>query len=130
MNIWMLNAGLIFILIVVLVVFAFIKAQKLAEIRKRHPGYPKGYWMNQGIAMGVAIGTGVGVAIKNIAIGVAIGVAIGAAIGTSWEKKHKDEIRPITEEEKALQRQTRLFTAGLLILGIIVFLVVYFATKQ
>ena len=129
MNSWILVVGLIIIMILAAGIFAIIKAKKMAEIRKKHPGYPKGYWMNKGVGAGIAIGTGLGVAMKNIAIGVAIGVAIGAAIGTSWEKKHKDEIRPITEEEAALQRQTRLFTAGLLIVGIIVFLVVYFATK-
>ena len=125
MNIWTLIMGLIALMILVLGVFAVIQYRRQAEIRKKHPGYPKGYWMNQGIGAGIAIGAGIGVAMGNIAIGVAIGVAIGAAIGTSLENRHKDQIRPITAEEEKIRRQSILFGIGSLIVMIIVVAVIY-----
>lgn len=65
-------------------------------------------------------------ALGNIAIGVATGVAIGAALGSMWETQHKDEIRPILEEEKKLRKQTLLFIFGVLLAGVIVFGATYF----
>jgi uncharacterized membrane protein YidH (DUF202 family) len=117
--------GLIIVMILVIGIFAVVQNRKEKEIRKKHPGYPKGYWMNQGIGIGVALGAGIGVALDNIAIGVGIGIAIGAAIGAEREKKHKDEIRPITDEEKKLRKQSIMFITGTLILGLIVFLLAY-----
>ena len=85
--------------------------------------------MAQGMGMGVAIGVGVGVALDNIALGIPIGVAIGAAIGAGLEKQHVDEIRPPTEEEKALARRSRLVVLATLALGVVVFLVFYFLIR-
>ena len=129
MNHWTLIMGLIAVMILVLGVFAVIQNRRQAEIRNKYPGYPKGYWMNQGIGIGIAIGAGLGVALGNIAIGVAIGVAIGAAIGSGLEKRHKDEIRPITDEEENLRKQSIVFAMGMMILGIIVFAVTYFVAN-
>ena len=129
MNSWILIMGLIAVLILVLGVFAVIQYKRQAEIRKKYPGYPKGYWTSQGMGIGIAIGAGIGVAMGNIAIGVAIGVAIGAAIGSGLEKQHKDEIRPITDEEENLKKQSLLFAISTMILGIIIFAVTYFVAK-
>jgi hypothetical protein len=129
----MYNSVFIVILVAALLlligVFAAVKYRKQKKLMEKNPGYPKGYWMNQGIAMGIAIGAGMGVALGNIAIGVAIGVAIGAGIGSGLEKKHKHEIRPLTEEEKKLKKQTILFALGILIVGTGVFLLVYLLVK-
>ena len=121
--------GLIAVMVLVLGIFAVIQAKKQTEIRKKQPGYPKGYWMNRGIGIGIAIGAGIGVAMGNLAIGVAIGVAIGTAIGSGLEKKHKDEIRPMTDEEKKLKKQSILLSVGTMILGIVVFVIKYFVAK-
>ena len=121
--------GMISIIIVVFAIFAIIQYKKQREIRKKNPGFPKGYWMNQGIGIGVAIGVAIGTALDNIGIGIGVGVAIGAGIGSELEKKHKDETRPLTEEEKKLKKQGILFTAGTLIAAIIVFVITYFVTK-
>ncbi len=129
MNEWTFIMGLIAVMVLVLGIFAVIQAKKQTEIRKKHPGYPKGYWMNHGIGIGIAIGAGIGVAMGNLAIGVAIGVAIGTAIGSGLEKKHKDEIRPMTYEEKKLKKQSILFSVGTMILGIVVFVIRYFVAK-
>ena len=85
--------------------------------------------MNHGIGMGLPIGMCIGVAMGNIAIGVAIGVAIGTAIGSGLEKKHKDEIRPLTAEEEKLKRQSIIFSVGTLTLGMLVFVITYFAAR-
>ena len=113
------------ILIMVLVVgaFALIQIRKQRKIQKILTGHPKGYWMEQGLGVGVAIGVGIGVALNNVAMGIAIGVAIGVAIGSGNGKKHKDEIRPITDEEKKLKKQSALFLIGMILLGVIVFLI-------
>ena len=126
---WRIIAGLIAVTFLVLGVFAFDKMKKQAEIRKRHPGFPKDYWLGQGMGIGIAIGAGVGTALGNIAIGVGIGVAIGAAIGSSLEKQHKDEIRLMTDEEKALRRQTTIFILGILLVGVVVFAILFFVAR-
>jgi len=118
--------GLIAVMILVFGIFAVIQNKKQAEIRKKYPGYPKGHWMSQGIGIGIAIGAGIGVAMGNIAIGIAIGVAIGAAIGSGLEKQHKDEVRPITEEEEKIRKQSLLFVISTLLLGLMAFVVIYF----
>lgn len=129
MNISIPIMGLIAVMILVLGVFAVRQKKKQMEIQKKYPGYPKDYWKGQGLGTGIAIGAGLGAALGNIAIGVGIGVAIGAAIGSNLEKQHKDEIRPITDEEKELQKQSTLFAVGILLVGVVVFVLVYFVAK-
>ena len=126
---WISVTGLIAVMILVLGVFAAIQAKKHMDIRKRHPGYPKGYWMSHGMGLGMPIGIAIGVALGNIAVGVAIGVAMGTGIGSGLEKKHKDEIRPLTAEEERLKRQSIMFSAGTLTLGMLVFVITYFAVR-
>ena len=121
--------GVIATMILVLGIFAVIQNKKQMVIRKKYPGYPKGHWMSQGIGIGIAIGAAIGVALGNIAVGVGIGVAIGTAIGSGLEKQHKDEIRPITEEEKIMKRQSILFVVGTMMVGLIVFVITYFIAK-
>ena len=126
---WRIAVGLIAVMVLAIGVFAYNKIKKQNEIRQKYPGYPENYWKGQGIGMGIAIGAGIGVALGNIAIGVGIGVAIGAAIGTNLEKQHKDEIRPMTEEEKELQKQVTLFSVGILLVGSVVFAILFFVAR-
>jgi hypothetical protein len=84
--------------------------------------HPKGYWMSLGISTGVGIGVALGVALENIGAGIALGVAIGAGIGASMEQKNKDNIRPLTEQEKIMEK--RGLAIGLIIpLILIAFLI-------
>ena len=129
MNGWLSIMGLIAVLILVLGVFAVIQTKRQTEIQKKHPGHPKGYWLGQGIGIGIAVGSGIGVALDNLALGVAIGVAIGTAIGSRLEKQHEDEMRPLTDEEKKLKKQTLLFTVGTLVMGMVVFVLIYLVVK-
>ncbi len=84
--------------------------------------HPKGYWTGIGSSTGVAIGATLGVGLENIGAGIAVGLAIGAGIGAWLEQRSKDKIRPLTEQEKRMQKwamtvglASLLILAGLLI---------------
>ena len=130
MNSWYVVMGLLAALIVVIGVFAFRMEKKQQEIRKSNPGYPPGYWQGRGMAIGIALGCGVGVALHNIAIGAGVGAAFGAALGTASEKKHKDEIRPHTKEERALKRQKMVFALAIIVAAMLAFVLVYLKNKS
>lgn len=66
--------------------------------------HPKGYWMGVGISVGVAIGVALGPLFENIGIGIALGIALGSGIGASLERRHKDDLRPLTEQEQKRQK--------------------------
>src|SRR5512144_2673160 len=88
--------------------------------------HPRRDWMGIGISIGVAIGAALGMALENTGAGIGVGIALGAGIGGSLEQRNKDNLRPLTEEEK--QRQKRSITVGLAAVGILVVLlvIVYF----
>lgn len=88
--------------------------------------YPKGYWMGVGISIGIAIGVALGPIFDNFGVGIGIGVAIGSGIGASLEQKNKDNIRPLTEQEKV--RRKRGITIGLAVAAIlaVLLIIVYF----
>jgi hypothetical protein len=92
------------------------------DIRK----HPKGYWMGIGMSIGIALGAALGPIFDNFGTGIGIGVAIGAGIGASLEQRHKDNLRPLTEQEKA--RQKRGITIGLTLTSVlfIILIMVYF----
>ena len=117
---WVIVA--IVILMVAGGVFAFIINRVSKEEFKKTGKHPKGYYQGKGMAIGIPIGMGIGVAMDNIAIGVAIGVAIGTAIGAGWEKKNTDKLRPLTEKEKKIKKYKILFIGGLVLIGLIVFI--------
>ena len=86
--------------------------------------------MSVGISIGVAIGVAMGPIFENIGIGIAIGVAIGSGIGASLERKNKDNIRPLTEEEQ--KRQKLGIVIGLALVGILVLtlIIAYFVAAR
>lgn len=84
--------------------------------------HPKGYWIGVGSGTGVAIGAALGVALENIGAGIAVGLAIGAGIGAWLEQRNKDKIRPLTEQEKGMQKWA--LTVGLASLLILVELLI------
>lgn len=118
--------GVIALMVIGIAIVAVIQSRKQREILAKNPGFPKGHFMSKGMGIGIAIGAGLGVAMGNIAIGVGVGVAIGAGIGSSLEQKHKDELRPLTEEEKQLKKQSMIYSIATLAAGVIVFLLIYF----
>ncbi len=85
--------------------------------------YPKGYWMSIGIGIGVAIGVAMGPIFDNFGVGIGIGIAIGSGIGASLERKNKDNIRPLTEQEQKRQKLgvvIGLASVGVLLLALII----------
>ena len=93
---------------------------------KNESRHPKGYWMSVGISIGIAIGAALGPIFDNFGVSIGIGVAIGSGIGASLEQNNKDNIRPLTEQEKV--RQKRSITIGLAVAAIlaVLLILVYF----
>mgnify|MGYP000150330775 CR=1 FL=1 len=91
--------------------------------------YKEGHFMGLGIAFGVAFGAAIFTPMfimfdqtAMMGLGPAFGISIGVAIGAALESKYKKEgkIIPLTEEEKAKQKQNgkkvALIGLGLLVL--------------
>ena len=111
-----LLVGVIALLIVVFGAMAvYFGRETRAETRKTGK-FPEGHYRGRGMGIGIAIGAGLGVAMENIAIGIPIGIAFGVAIGGAMEKKHADELRPMTEKEIKMKQQALMLTIGLLLL--------------
>jgi len=111
-------------------VFAIIQTKRKQKIQKNLSGYAKGYWLEKGIGIGVAIGVAMGVAANNIALGIAMGIAIGVAIGKKMGEKHKSEIRPLSEGEKQLKKQSILFILIVFLIAMIIYSFKPFSQKD
>lgn len=117
-----------------LVLFGIVAIAALFLLKRKELGkapadgkYPKGHFINQGIAIGIPLGLPIGLAMGNISLGLPIGLAIGYAIGLSMEEKNKDKIRPLTPEEEERKKNLTKFTIALLLLGVIVLAAVFLA---
>ena len=88
--------------------------------------HPKGYWMGAGLSIGVAIGVALGPLFENIGIGIAIGIAIGLSIGTAMEERNKNNIRPLTKQEKTRQKLSITVGLALVSLVTVILMVIYF----
>ncbi len=97
--------------------------------------YPEGHFVGIGIGIGMAMFSGVGVALSValespglIGIGPALGVGAGVAIGKSIEEKKRKEgkIRPLTDNEKLNRKWLMIAGGGLLVVGFLVLLALYF----
>jgi hypothetical protein len=119
-NAYLRIAIVIILLIVVVGIVAVVAAIRAARQSRteqssapaeQHGKYPEGHWLSVGMGIGIALGAGlgvpIGIALGNVALGLALGpgmgVAIGVAIGSGLEQKHKDEIRPLTGEERRMR---------------------------
>jgi drug/metabolite transporter (DMT)-like permease len=92
---------------------------------KNERKHPKGYWMGVGISVGVAIGVALGPIFDNLGVGIGIGIALGSGIGASLEQRNKDNLRPLTEQERT--RQKRSIATGLALTTILaVFLIIVY----
>jgi hypothetical protein len=93
---------------------------------KNEGKHPRGYWMGVGLSIGVAIGIALGPLFENIGIGIAVGIAIGSGIGATLEERNKNNIRPLTEQEKI--RQKRSITIGLALVSLmtVILIIIYF----
>jgi len=91
--------------------------------------HPQGYWISMGISIGAGFGVALGLVLDNLALGIAIGAGFGVAIGAAWEQQNKDKLRPITEQEKKIQKWG--VALGLLILLSLLggFLILFFLAR-
>jgi hypothetical protein len=79
-----------------------------------------------GISIGSIPSLLVGILLDNVlpwaGIAPAMGLGFGVAIGAVLERKHKDELRPLTEEEKQLRfRMTTVILGALAVLVLSLF---------
>ena len=113
--------------LIIIIAIAAIPAFRLKRAEFKKTGkHPKGYYMNQGIALGMVIGIMIGIGMDNIGAGIAIGIAIGAGIGSTQEKKHKDELRPMTEKETSMNKYSVIAGVGLLFVGLLLLMGIYY----
>ena len=114
MQAWILLAMMIGALVVVgigVVLFVLVRNVRLAQGPATAGKYPQGHWMGIGMAIGLPIGYFpsllMGILTDNttlfIALGPAIGCGLGVAIGSALEQRHKNKIRPLTEEEQKIR---------------------------
>lgn len=103
-------------------------------MEKKNQEYPEGHFIGLWMGIGITIFSGIGVPLSLvlkipglIGIGPAIGVAFGLAIGQSIESKYKREgkIRSLTEEEKKKRKMLVIAGFSILILGFLVFLMIF-----
>ena len=126
-SIWISLLVFTLIALGVLTVVAILMRRYSAALDPANQGkHPKGYWMSVGISIGVAIGVALGPIFDNLGVGIGIGVALGTAIGTSLEQRNKDNLRPLTEQEKT--RQKRSISIGLAAAAIlaVLLIIIYF----
>jgi predicted MFS family arabinose efflux permease len=92
---------------------------------KNERKHRQGYWLSVGISLGVAIGAALGPVFDNFGTGIGVGIALGVAIGSALEQRHKDELRPLTEQEKRIQRRGILIGLILTSLLVVISIVLY-----
>lgn len=128
MQIWILTvigSASIVVLGIGMMVLVLLRNVRTAQGPTMHGKYPQGHWMSVGMCLGIALGcipSFVGLLFDKMApfvgIGPAIGCALGVAIGSALERKHKDELRPLTKEEE--QVRFRMSVVGLTALALVV----------
>ena len=129
MQTWTLFAFAIGALAVVgvgMVMFGLLRNMRTAQGPAMQGKYPQGHWMSIGMCIGIAIGcipSFVGLLFDQmssfVAIGPAMGLGFGVAIGSALERKHKDELRPLTREEQRLRSRWALLGLGALALLVV-----------
>ena len=87
--------------------------------------YRWGRYFPIGIGVGIALGIPIGLALGNIALGPALGVALGSAIGMFLEQHYNPDPSQSAEER---EKSRRLLTVGytiLLVVGILLFVLLF-----
>ncbi len=128
MQTWIMFAISVAVIVVVgigMVMFVLQRNARTAQGPTMLGKYPQGHWMSIGMCIGIALGcipSFVGLLFDPMApfvgIGPAMGLGFGVAIGSALERRHKDELRPLTEEEQ--RRRFRLTRVGLGALALLV----------
>ncbi len=120
--------GLVLLGIIAIAVLFLLKRKNFKE--PEDGMYPKGHFLNKGIAIGIPLGIPIGLAMGNISLGLPIGLGMGLAIGAAMEEKNKDKIRPLTEEEEKRKKTLTKFTLVLVLLGAVILAFIYLTSGQ
>lgn len=120
---------LVFALIVVVALIIIAAAMNKSN-RNIFPAddemHPQGYWTGVGISIGAGFGVALGLLFDNLALGIAIGAGFGVSIGAALEQRNKDEVRPLTEQEKTQQKWGVTLGILMLLLFVGIFLTILF----
>ena len=126
MQTWILFAIIIGAMVVVgasMLMFVLLRNARTAQGPTMQNKYPQGHWMSVGMCIGIAMGCVPSLAgilfdqmSSFVAFGPAIGCGLGVAIGSALEHKHKDELRPPTEQEQRVRFRLTLVGLGALAL--------------
>lgn len=121
---WILFAiGIVAIVVlgVVMVALVLLRNMRTAQGPAVQGKYPQGHWMSIGMCIGIALGcipSFVGLFFDQMApfvgIGPALGCGLGVAIGSALESKHKDELRPLTQDEQRVRFRITAIVLGAL----------------
>ncbi len=106
-----------------MLMFVLMRNVRTAQGPTKAGTYPQSHWMSVGMCIGIALGCVPSLAgilfdpmSSFVGIGPAIGCALGLAIGSALERKHKDELRPPTEQEQGVRFRLTLVGLGALAL--------------
>jgi 4-hydroxybenzoate polyprenyltransferase len=120
-----MNYSLLLIIILVILLAGLVMSYFSFKLKKeeynRTGKYPRGHYMGQGLAIGIAIGIPIALILDNIFYGYIIGLVLGTFLGSRNEKKHENELRPLTPKERDLRKKMILIFGALFIFGIIMF---------
>ena len=117
---------IIFVLIIVVGLISIPAFRLKQRLYKKTGKHPKGHYIGLGMALGIALGMPFGIAMDNPGLGPGFGLPIGLAFGIALEKKNEHKLRPLTKEEKEMQKKLVWFGVGALSIGVVVFLLVLF----
>lgn len=120
-------------LIIIGIIFALFAFKITGKTVKEDEKYPKGYYQSKGLALGIGLGYIIMFVLlllidrmkSFVYLAPTTGILLGLIIGNYLENKHKDELRPLTTEEKRRKKQLKISVLVVLIIGIIAF--IYFA---
>ncbi|MBP1908027.1 hypothetical protein [Methanolobus bombayensis] len=120
-----MNYSLILIIILLILLVGLLMSYFAFKLKKeeynRTGKYPRGHYMGQGLAIGIAIGIPIALILENIFYGYMIGLILGTFLGSRNEKKHENELRPLTPKERDLRKKMVLIFGALFIFGILMF---------
>ena len=126
------------ILVGILIILAVVAATYLYYLKdkefKKTGKYPVGHYMEVGMVIGMPIGFILSFFISRITytfslfptLGPIFGAGFGIAIGSALEQAHVKELRILTKHEEKIKFWKMLVLSGILLIGVIALLLIYF----
>ena len=123
---------IVLILLVIGLIFAYYSFKVTKKANAHSDKHPKGYYQSKGLAIGLAVGYfGMFIILLIfdqmdyfVFLAPGAGLLLGVILGYRMEKKHEDELRPLTEEELKMKKYLKIFLLIVVIIGFIFFFMV------